>query len=188
MFFDHKYTKDKAIQIREQIRNGEQLQNEANELLEHVFRNAITFDGELSKYRQRLVSCKYKTHRKLVEMARGARECLTQTLLALYEAVLSRHRAFKNMLRQSIRESSLLQKVKRRGNVRQEESADKLAEIIISVTQEYNDLIGVIESSYQALEGGLALMGTRIDDRRVTAKQIVEELNRVYEQDENPTP
>ena len=100
---------------------------------------------------------------------------------------MTRHRDFKNMLRQSIRESSLLHKAKRRNNLRQEESADKLSEMIINVTQEYNELIKMVESGYQALEAGLQLMSVHSEERKQTAKQIREELNRLYEQDENPT-
>jgi hypothetical protein len=105
----------------------------------------------MTNYRQRVVSAKYKTHRKLTEMSKGARECLTQTLLTLFEIVAQREAAFQGLLKESVRESTLLIKYKRRGPKVEDGSNDKLTEIIINATQEYNEFISSVEAVIKTL-------------------------------------
>ena len=50
-----------------------------------------------------MLSGKYKVHKKLIDMSKGARECLTQTLLTLNECVSQRYKAFQNITRDQIR-------------------------------------------------------------------------------------
>jgi hypothetical protein len=99
----------------------------------------------------KVVSAKYKTHRKLTDMSKGARECLTQTLLTLFEIVAQREAAFQGLLKESVRESTLLIKYKRRGPKVEDGSNDKLTEIIINATQEYNEIISSVEAVIKTL-------------------------------------
>lgn len=135
VFFDQKYTKAKVQQLQGLLKAKEQGEAEANSQLEIVHKNTMQFDNDITHYRQRLISSKYKTHSKIGEMSRGARECLTQTLLTLFEIVYQREKAFQGLLRESLRESTLLIKYKRKGNIKIDENNDKLTEIIINATQ-----------------------------------------------------
>ena len=44
-----------------------------------------------------MLSGKYKIHEKLIEMSRGAKECLVQTLLSLLDLVGERERQFNKL-------------------------------------------------------------------------------------------
>lgn len=188
VFFDQKYTKPKVQQIQGLMKTKEQEEAEANAQLEIVYKNTMQFDNDITNYRQKLVSSKYKTHKKIGEMSRGARECLTQTLLTLFDTVYQREKAFQGLLRESLRESTLLIKYKRRGNVKIDENNDKLTEIIINATQEYNDLIAGVEGTIKNLIEGLSLIAANSKEKADIARGITEELNALYENDENPTP
>jgi hypothetical protein len=126
LFFDQKFTRPKVQQLQGLLKAKESAEGEANSLLEVVHKNTQQFESDMANYRQRVVNAKYKTHRKLAEMSRGARECLTQTLLTLFEIVAQREAAFQGLLRESARESTLLIKYKRRGPKVEDGSNDKL--------------------------------------------------------------
>jgi hypothetical protein len=188
VFFDSKFMRPKVVQLQSLLKTKEAGEEEANSQLEEVHRNAQQFESDILNYRQRVVSAKYKTHRKLAEMARGARECLTQTLLTLFEIVTQREVAFQGLLRESVRESTLLIKYKRRGPKVEDGSNDKLTEIIINATQEYNDIINSVEAVIKSLMEGFTLISANAKERIDASKAIMEELNKLYETDENPTP
>lgn len=73
VYFDLKYTKPKVGQLQGLLKGRESAESEAAQLLEGVHRNAVQFETDLANYRQRVVSSKYKTHKKIAEMSRGAR-------------------------------------------------------------------------------------------------------------------
>lgn len=91
-----------------------------------------------------------------------------------------REAAFQGLLRESVRESTLLIKYKRRGPKIEDGSTDKLAEIIISATQEYNDLINSVEAVIKTLIDGFALFSANAKERNDAAKALAEELNKLY--------
>ena len=174
VFFDQKYTKQKVQQIQGLMKTKEQGETEANAQLEIVYKNTIQFDNDITNYRQKLVSSKYKTHKKIGEMSRGARECLTQTLLTLFDIVYQREKAFQGLLKESLRESTLLIKYKRKGNIKIDENNDKLTEIIINATQEYNDLIAGVEGTIKNLIEGLTLIAANSKEKADIARGITE--------------
>ena len=120
-------------------------------------------------------------------MSKGAKECLTQTLLSLYEITCQRYKAFSHLVKDSLKESSLFQRFKRSGN-QKDENNDKLTDIIISATQEYNNLINELEGIIKILSEGFTNLSKNIKEHSETAKQLAEELNKFYENDESPSP
>ena len=66
VFFDQKFTRSRVANLKELLDSREEKEREGNDLLEHVFHNSMSFESELAKYRHKMVSAKYKVHKKLI--------------------------------------------------------------------------------------------------------------------------
>lgn len=150
LYFDQKYTKNKVQQIQELLKSKNQFETDANVILDNVFKNTNQFQNDVINYRQRVVKSKYITHRKLSQMSAGAKQCLSQTLLTLCELIGQRYNAFQNLIKESIRESTLLHRYKRK-NTKVDQINEKLTDIIINATKEYDQLINCLEGIIKSL-------------------------------------
>jgi hypothetical protein len=64
----------------------------------------------------------------------------------------------------------------------------KLTEIIIQATQEYKMLIDDLDDFLKNLSEFFLALGTNTKDNNECGRPVIEELNKLYENEENPTP
>ena len=86
-----------------------------------------------------------------------------------------------------MKESSLFQKFKRRPFGSNSEQVN-LTETITQATQEYKMMIDDLTESLNILSECLLSIGGSTKENHESGKSVIEELNKLYENDENPTP
>lgn len=85
-----------------------------------------------------------------------------------------------------IPENSFINKYRRK-SIRND-GKDNLSTIIINATQEYTVLIDEVDNLIKHLIDGLSVLQDIAKDHVVRSKTLVEEINKLYENNENPAP